>query len=275
MDFYLSIRDDKDLTQVSHQNRWERTPNTESIDKTQAAEQIGLLNKRSTGVLPPVVRYLSPTGHHVMLERPPQVVTYRYYGKPKGDIDENTTLQEMDIALPWTLYAIGLDNNFNPYMTYVYALQQSIRYMDDPVGLLPLTNCELDGKFCTPSSGEAPKKAESIADGVNIAYQNIWSSNFNTDIVSIINRSYRNRAPRAIFDGKGDRGAMPKNAPHKPSNFFKRWEEFTLQEVLQWRDWLPAAIGESTVQDVLSLLQSGEVQFDARQMYNQIRQSVI
>ncbi len=277
MDFKFIIKEEEDgSVRVASINAHENKNIT--LTQEQGMEMLMVQKARRTGILPPVVRYISPTGRFILLERPPQVMNFKYYGKQKNDI-EGAQLQEYDLPLPWTQYAIGLDHLNRPYFTYVFATPRSISSMSDYLYVLPLPNCEANGKFCTPYPewGSADDEPWSISEGINTAYATIWNSNFNTDIISNILNAYRHRQPSAIFEGKGRRGEVPRDkakAP-KPSNLFKRWEEFTLNEIAGWKDWVPAVWPEADpvrVENAISMLNVSERDFNVTYMHNTLRQ---
>lgn len=274
--FHVSLSDiGEDKTVVQHQNRWTAKPESYQVHDQLMKENLRLGSKVSTGILPPVVRYISNTGRSVLLERPPQVVTLNYYGVPKFNITEDTTLQQIDIALPWTMYAMLFNENNYPYDIYVYGMRGSCRSINHELFLLPVTNCELDGKFCPPGTEDGIFPSfDSLSEGINYGYQSIWSSTFNTDIDAIPVRSYAERLPSAIFAGKGDRKRIPNNAAPKTSNLLKRWEEFTLEEVVQWVDWIRPVENFRVVGHLLQYFDAVEAQMDTNKLYNDIRIAV-
>lgn len=277
MDFRLRIAERDGKVFIDRSSDYE-PPQQHALIEDEARSKLIVSTNRTTGVLPPVVRYISGTGRHILLERPPQVMQFKYYGKPKSDI-EGAQLQEMELPLPWTLYAIGLDAKFRPYFTYMFGTQKMITSEQDILFALPVPNCEMNGKFCTPYPkwGDDPEPW-SISEGINTAYTTIWNSNFNTDITSNITQAYRQRQPKAIFDGKGDRRAISKNDRYKPSNLFRRWEEFTLNEVGEWDDWIPAIWPDANplrVHNVLYMLRNAEREYNSGFMYNTVRQRLM
>lgn len=274
MDFKFIAKDTADGTvEVFNRNDYERKTIILSADE--AIEKLMIKTTRTTGVLPPVVRYISATGRFILLERPPQIMSFNYYGKMQNDI-EKAQLQEFDLPLPWTQYAIGLDHLNRPYMTYVFATPHAIQGVKDVLYVLPVPNCEINGKFCTPYPewNQNQDKPWSISEGINTAYAAIWNSNFNTDIISNILNAYRLRQPSSIFAGKGKRGEMSHDKAPKPSNLFKRWEEFDLKDVSQWNDWVPIQSPDGTfrVEGAILLLNQAEQEFNATYLYNTLRQ---
>lgn len=270
--FHVSVSEHGDnKSTVSHRNRWQTEADSFVIDDDFIKSKLKVTSAKNTGILPPVVRYISPSGRNVLLERPPQVVTLNYYGVPKFSITEETTLQQVDIALPWTLYAFTLNEYNYPYEIHVYGMSKPCQNINQELYLLPVTNYESDGKFCPPTVDGGYVEFDTISEGINFGYQSIWSSTFNTDIDACPRIAYQSKRPRAIFDGKGDRKPVPLNAPPKTSNLLKRWEEFTLDEVVQWTDWPRPVDDMYTVAHLLHYISSIEEQMDAHKLYNDIR----
>lgn len=273
MSYQIAITEGPENLSVVSRNAYE--------EKTAKAEKnSAILNqtKERMGILPPVVRYISRSGRNILLERPPQLMKVNYYGKPKSEIAD-ATLQEYDIPLPWTVYGICLGKDFRPYSTYVYGAKRSIRNDTDQLYALPLPNCEMSGKFCTPGEeyqADAEEEEWDIGRGINTAYANIWNSNFNTDIVGNIVSAYRYRLPQAIFEGKGDRKPVADNARPKPSNLLKRWEEFEIEELLDW-EWTPAQLnGRPTlVRHLIEELRKSDQDLNHMYFYNFLRQELL
>lgn len=272
MEFQLNIQEMKDdSVLIKHQNSW--TPEQIFLLSQQDAMDAILphgFNEIETGILPPIVKYLSPSGRNIILERPPQVITLNYYGVIKDKINKETTLQQFDIPLPWTVYGITLDDNYQPLDIYVYAARRPIQGLSDKLFVLPITNCELSGKFCAPL--DTARKVSSIGEAINMAYSAVWSSNFNLDITENLEEGFNNWMPKLIFNGRGNRKSMENL---KISNFYKRWEEFTIDEILSVEDWFPASVsmdGANTVKSLLGNLVDNEIQLiEPLHLYNRLR----
>lgn len=278
MDYKFIVRADAEgSVLVENINEHERRNVRLSADE--AMDKVIAIKTRKVGVLPPVVRYISSTGRFILLERPPQIMNFKYYGRDKNNID-GAQLQEYDLPLPWTQYAIGLDHLNRPYFTYVFCTPRAIQKLSDTLHVLPLPNCEANAKFCTPYPEWDQTETEpwSISEGINTAYATIWNSNFNTDIVTNILGAYRARKPSAIFAGKGRRAEVPKGKAPKPSNLFKRWEEFTMDDVSRWLDWVPAVWPDANpvrVENAILMLNQSERDFNATYLYNTLRQRTL
>lgn len=140
----------------------------------------------STGILPPVTRYLSPARNILIFDRPPHPVTIKYYGKKLNKIDADTTMYEFDVYLPWTLYAVYLSGNTISNV-YLYGLDGPFR-QGIYLRLLPIPNYYLDGRFCIP---DQTYHFTSVADAMSTAYNIIWDSNFNIDVTEVSETYYK------------------------------------------------------------------------------------
>ena len=190
-----------------------------------------------TGLLPPVVRWVSRYGHGVILERPPQMVTLHYYGVKRGSIYNASKEQLYEIALPWTIYGIVFDAKFRPAMLRLYARPEPVNSFDDHLQCLPLPNLYNSGEFCLPQQAEwmADESVWTMGQGIIAAYNQVWATGYNTDITEMIVRAFTSRQPAPLFEGK-DPGE-----PIKASNLFARWEKASQANpnaVVNWT-WLP------------------------------------
>jgi len=216
---------------------------------------IGLETGTGTGILPPVVRWVSPQRRYALLERPPQTIDINYYGVRQYDIvPKKATLQEHTISLPWTLYLIAFDAYMRPVDSYVFALSGPLEHTDTLVGVMPLTNTYANGRFCLPALPEiaanpVPEKPWTMGEGINAAYSQIWMSNFNTDIVEVVVNAYKSRRPRILFPEDENDNYMKV----MPARMLKKWSALSLEEVAAINDWpLPNRDYQQTVRMVMN-----------------------
>lgn len=189
------------------------------------------------GVLPPIVRWISRSGLHVLLERPPQVMSVAYYGVQASNVG-NAQRQVYEIPLPWTVYSIQMDDKLRPVNVYVFGAKGPISSYQDTLEVLPLVNCDHYGRFCTPTPKWDTTEKWTIAQGINAGYAQVWESNFNTDITTMIDEAYASRLPSAIFEGTEKAKGIELGSRVSGANIYKRWEKYDIQDVLQWA-WQP------------------------------------
>ena len=109
--------------------------------------------------------------------------------------------QEYSIHLPWMMYGIILDTHNWPSQVFLFALRKSIASLNDYIYEIPLPNIYSDDRFCLPDQSSFSDFSNiSLAQGINTAYEAVWSSNFNTDLYDKISNAFRSGYPTPIFD---------------------------------------------------------------------------
>ncbi|HJS83785.1 MAG TPA: hypothetical protein VJ742_13230 [Nitrososphaera sp.] len=151
-----------------------------------------------------------------------------------------------------------MDTEYYPYLVYMFGTHGPLTTYGDLLYLLPLPNIDNAGKFCVPAPQieTVPLEERSVAWGINTAYQMIWDSNFNTDILDSVRSSYASQAPKSIF---GNIGAADKNA-YAVSPLFASWQELSLDEVVKVSDWMHPNGNYFNVLNAMELLIGTEAQ---------------
>lgn len=219
------------------------------------------LSARS-GVLPPVVRWVSPAGRGVLFERPPQEVTINYFGVKQDAIDEQKTNQQYTLQLPWMLYAVLFDPKFRPAKIRMYAMANSMQGANDHLMMLPLPNIYATGEFCLPLQNQwvTDDAVWTMADGINAAYDQIWESGFNRDVTDLVTRAYSEKAPKQIFAN-----------PHpnaKAANIMKVWERASRNDIKKWK-WMGAGVRVSHVMHWLT--ETEQIDYGLQMVSTQLR----
>lgn len=241
-------------------------------DDAVVLEKLKALRKGTdTGVLPPVVRWVSPQRRYAILERPPQTIDVNYYGVRANKIS-SAKLQEKTISLPWTTYCIGFDAYMRPIDTYVFATNGPITSEYTQLFVLPLTNIYANGRFCLPSL--APEmydidKPLTMGEGINMAYGQVWMSNFNTDIIETVMNSYSVQKPAVLFpeDPEADYTRV------SPTRLLTRWSKLSLEEVASIKDWpMPNTTNEYSLRALMNDAMNWEnTSYNSGVLYNSIR----
>ena len=200
-----------------------------NADPNKLAKELDKLRPKASGLLPPMVRWVSSTGHYAILERPPHRRRVAFCNTTKGRVTEQKTTI-YDIAIPWSVYAVGFqaDDKATPTLIYVYFSPRQLQSNDDPLFLPPLSNIYADGRFCLPlTSAHKP----TLGGGLQAAVEVIWSSGFNLDMYDAVSRCISHKRPSAFFN-------TPKPA-RSVKAMLNQWSKLSLEEVLQIEDWYP------------------------------------
>lgn len=190
-----------------------------------------------TGILPPVVRWMSKSRRIVLFERPPCIMRVGYSHAKLYDINEQTKENVFEIPIPWQLYAIELGQDYYPVHVAVYAMQHSLKSWQDKLGLMPLPNLYKSGFVCMPQRDFAKDDvATNVAEGIAIAHRLVWQSGFNTDLIDAMQYCKSYLVPKLIFEGFENQVTAKK--------VYAQWEKLSLAQVAKIDSWLhPPAYG--------------------------------
>lgn len=204
----------------------QRTPAVPEHKFTEALLQRAL---PETGLLPPVVRWMSPTRRWIMLERPPTMQTIKFHAGKPYDIDEGKIREHIiQLPIPWTLHLMMLGSDYYPEMIAVYGLYGPLSSTKNKVFSLPLVNHYTTSALCMPPRQDA--NLRSVADGIALGYSIAWHAGFNHDLNESIKLAAQYRRPSPIFADMTGRITALKA--------YRKWSKFSLEEVAGWQDWL-------------------------------------
>lgn len=147
--------------------------------------------KLDLGLLPSMVRYISPDHKMILYERQPEVRHVSYQPMYKANVEANnnlsSTLKNTTISLPWQVYIIALNNHYEPIKVHLYARPSKMKTIYDKLYVMPLLNLYSDCSLCAPLiSSMSVDKINSVAEAIDIVYHMVWSSGFNYDLISVI-----------------------------------------------------------------------------------------
>lgn len=187
-----------------------------------------------SGLLPPVVRWVSTSRRIWLFERPPTHITISHHNLKPNRITEASAQASYDLPLPWTAYLVELDAMYYPEHIFVYALGNSISSAGDIIGILPLANFYSTGKLCPPPREGFDKGPKNVGEGLALAYQMVWSSGFNLDLATGPAWCIGQRRPKAIFSQIPgvDGGSI------SPAMIMSAWSKLSLEEVTRIPDWM-------------------------------------
>ncbi len=185
-------------------------------------------SKTPVGLLPPAIRWCSPDRKLVVFERPPA----RYYIEVAWAKQYEAAMADKfvyEIPVPWTCYVVFFDYEYNPVLVRSYFRPAPLADWSDPVYMMPLFNQYLDSSLCKPVVDSFEIHDATISWGVQEAFNQVWNSGFNLDLVDTINWAQRNGAvvtPEVYARNKKkqDRDDM--------RTWFSMWESMTITEVM-------------------------------------------
>ena len=189
------------------------------------------------GLLPPGVRFVTPSKKLWLFERAPETITIDYGNDILENISDETTRMAYTIRLPWLAYLVDLDQTYYPDSIFVYALRHSICSASDQLGVLPLSNFSTGGKLCQPHRSLVEDVPTTIGEGLQLAYQMVWSSGFNRDLDANFAWCRGLKKPYSIFkkpEYEDTSGVY--NISYK---FTEHWESMTDEEIENIEDWPP------------------------------------
>lgn len=218
---HLRVKDGKAALLV---NGWE----TVSVDEKKLVDALADTVYPDIGILPPVVRWISPTGKYVLFERPPTMQTIRFHAAKVNEINSAVREHTFQLPMPWTLYAVELGEDHYPTDISVYALAHSLEAEKDFLGILPLPNHYRSGSLCMPSR-DYNETCKDIGEGINAAYRIAWMSGFNHDINYNVKHCSEIKRPFGLFKELDGRATALK--------IYRTWQKKEIQEVANWTDW--------------------------------------
>lgn len=203
------------------------------------------------GLLPPAVRWISPDRRVVVFERPPA----KHYLELAADRKENAATAiktSFEIPIPWTVYVGYYDYDYNPVHLRIYSRRAPLESMDDKLSLLPLPNIYMDSSLCNPIVSVFEDHDRTIAYGVSEAYNMLWNSGSNMDLLHACAQAQAMHVPVRVPSGDA-RGFM------NYVNYFNAWAKLSVPEVLKVKfpdpslhmnDWVPNENGTTLAQAI-------------------------
>ena len=178
---------------------WAYSPGDKPIPFSKATKSLELLgyfddaSNSDFGIMPPAVRYISPSRKTAIFERPPCMQTISYMPDARQNISaEHYATYEKEytftIPLPWTCYVVSFDNSFWPVVIRMYFRNAPIESIDSTVWLAPMLNFYMNGQLCPPIAETYEASGGTLGDGIAEAYNRVWNSGFNFDLKDALNQ---------------------------------------------------------------------------------------
>ena len=192
----------------------------------------------SIGLLPPAVRWLSPDRKIVVFERPPVMQNIEIIQAKRDKIGENSNSFNKivyTIPLPWTVYMAFFNADYEPVKLKVYVRNEPLTSMDDPIFMIPLHNFYYDSSLCNPIWNEFYDGINTLAMGVERAFNMVWNSGFNYDLVDALSLAQHSGVFQQFW--QDPRSVIPKNLHPKMVgdnflDFYLYWSQLPISDVL-------------------------------------------
>ena len=210
----------------------------------------------NTGILPPGVIALD--NNVVIYECTPTTKLVEYTECVRDSINSDTVYNTASIPVPWQVYVVIFNNNYEVVETYMYYSKSSIikNGYDQPVYLPALINFYSNGHLCRPfyaSTTDTDFYSKDVAGVISASYDAVWSSGWNADLIDcLLNYNYDIRfsfyPETALFkqyiDNKYSPGKYASivnsssmnyiNRDKSFSNFVKSIENHDIEDALNW-----------------------------------------
>lgn len=184
-----------------------------------------------SGLLAPALRWISKDKRMVVFERPPMIANIEYYPVKRDEILPpemmKKTLRSYEVPIPWTVYLVYFDAEYTPVETRVYARNSPLQSMKSEVGLLPILNLYGSSKLCNPIFEKYEAMEPTIANGFNSAYNAVWNSGFNFDLMDAVTGAMQAGVPFPDFKTGQTLGGT-----NSIDVWFKYWSKLSLADVL-------------------------------------------
>lgn len=233
--------------------------NALSLTKTLAAP-----SNSATGILPPAIRWISGRGDMFAFERPPRIQKLSYHPVVRDAVQDGMAEYTFEIPIPWTVYLVTLSALTTPVEVRVFARNAPLDSMQDKLYLLPIPNIYYNAVLCPPIFEKYEAQEPSIAAATQAAYNLVWNSGFNFDLVDAVMSALQQGLPWADINtiktqkinGRTRRTWGTKHS--KVYSFFSRWSEYNVSEALSlaWpevsgadRPYIPSS---TTLESVIS-----------------------
>jgi len=176
------------------------------------------------GILPPAVRWVSSDMRQAIFERPPAEYFLDVAWASKFDA-ETATHKSWTVPVPWTVYLVIFDEYFTPIGISVLGRRGPLESIETDTGfLLPLFNLYADSKLCMPTVGGFEDHPETLAWGVQEAFNMVWNSGFNLDLTVALDSYLGSHKPWRLPEMIAGGDTL--------ESFITRWSEKSIREAL-------------------------------------------
>jgi hypothetical protein len=208
----------------------EKRPDTIRLERKSVDALIDILEdngRKDLGLLPPAIRWISDSQRVVVFERPPSVQLVDIAMARRDDIHYFTDVGHYSLPIPWTVYYVLFDEYFNPVMIQVFCRNEPITDWSSRLFMLPMLNLYFDSSLCNPIF-EKFEPCENLAEGVQSAYNMVWNSGWNLDLIDTVTYCMSKGIPSAPSGSKSIDSII---------NYFRSWEKMSILDILE-TEWM-------------------------------------
>lgn len=123
------------------------------VETAVLANRLFRIDAVESGLLPPAVRWVSPTGTAVIFERPPFNARINFYPAKVYEIRDDHKAKVFTVPIPWTVMLLHFDGAGLENLTslFIYARPAPITTPDDQLYYTGLPNLDLGHQACLGS----------------------------------------------------------------------------------------------------------------------------
>ena len=196
------------------------------VNTIKALENLISRTTASSGLLPPAVRYISEDRKCVIFERPPAHQTVEFILESQEMADKtNRERYTYNLPVPWTVYAIIFDDYYLPVSTYCFFRNKPIESFNSYLGLVPMLNFYSSSKLCPPVAAHTSDLKPSLSNGLSIAFDMVWYSGWNMDLLDAMKIGASCGAPTKNFNTGSNRSST--------LAWYQAWSQLSMEDILK------------------------------------------
>jgi hypothetical protein len=241
-----------------------------------------------TGVFPFDLRWVSPNGTGAIMEVPPgpRIITFTNADQFASGVGDKP-VHQIQVWAPRTVIGVVLSNSWSPVTVWTYVVPKPIEGRQDLLYQLPLPNLYSDSRVCLPST-ERNFEQSTFAHGLFAAYETVWDTRYNTDLLDLLKMVGSTHQPSAIWNemqktydlrrktleekGVGKRHRFRGQPSATPFQVLQAWGRLSPEEVEGIEDWHH---GGETVHHLISTISKFTTNDPtAHSLFQAIRESV-
>jgi len=191
-----------------------------------------------SGLLPPGLKASIPG--FLIFERPPSYQMVQLANMTLDDMSdcdyEDINIEGLRIPVPWQLYMVSYgiagDAKYIVNSVRMYYMNSPLNSLDNILYSPPIPNFFANGLLCNPhfeDMDDLYRYPKNLSGVIAAAYDWVWNTGFNRDLLECIDQSILQRSPRQLISLLHD--------PNQPTNdnyinYYHHLSTFTLDQVV-------------------------------------------